>query len=450
MSVITRFPPSPTGFFHIGGARTALFNYLFAASKGGTMYFRFEDTDAERSKREFEEDIQQGMEWLKIPYAWPDIRRQSERSVVYKAHLKMLIEKGAAYEAEASTDNPDKKVIRFKNPNTTITFKDLVRGEVTFKTDELKDFVIARSIDEPLYHLAVVIDDHETAVTHVIRGEDHISNTPRQILILEALGFERPQYAHIPLILAPDRSKLSKRHGAVSVNEYKAQGFLPQAVVNYLALLGWNPGGEQEIFSMQEMVGAFDIAQVQKAGAIFDIEKLKWFNRQHLLRMREDDFSDEVLRILEEEQGKRGQAFEENVAHKLVSIIRERISTWNELREMIALGEFDYFFADPQLVAVDVVQKASTAGDAGRHLASLEEIIHEIPDADFSDAEKIKAAIWPYAEQEGRGNVLWPLRYSLSGRKKSPDPFILTAVLGKETTLRRIKSAVELLARTGQ
>ena len=409
------------------------------------MYFRFEDTDTERSKREFEEDIQQGMEWLKIPYAWPDIRRQSERSDIYKRYLKTLIEKGIAYEAEASTDNPDKKVIRFKNPNTTITFQDLVRGEVTFKTDELKDFVIARSIDEPLYHLAVVIDDDETGVTHVIRGEDHISNTPRQILILEALGFERPQYAHIPLILAPDRSKLSKRHGAVSVNEYKAQGFLPEAVVNYLALLGWNPGGEQEIFSMQEMVEAFDIGHVQKAGAIFDIEKLKWFNRQHLLRMRDDDFSEEALRILEEEQEKRKQPFDENIAHKLLSVIRERVSTWGELREMIAAGEFDFFFADPELVTADVVQKVSTAADAGRHLASVEKIIHEIPEADFSDAEKIKEVIWPYAEQEGRGNVLWPLRYTLSGKKKSPDPFSIASILGKETVLRRIATAVGLL-----
>src|SRR6202142_3545999 len=285
MNVVTRFPPSPTGYLHIGSARTALFNLLFAAHEKGTMYLRFEDTDRERSKDEYEADILAGLAWLGIEYTKPAVLRQSERTTVYQKHLTALIEGGLAYTAETATNNPNKQVIRFKNPGVSITFHDLVRGDVSFDTAELGDFVIAKILDEPLYHLAVVIDDHEMGVTHVIRGEDHISNTPRQILILEALGFERPVYAHIPLILAPDRSKLSKRHGATSVNEYRAAGYVPEALVNYLALLGWNPGGEQELFTLRELIAAFTMDHVQKGGAIFDIEKLRWFSKKKIENM---------------------------------------------------------------------------------------------------------------------------------------------------------------------
>ncbi len=247
------------------------------------MVVRFEDTDRERSKKEFEDDIVAALKWLGLGYETPAVARQSERGEVYQKYFKILLEKGLAYEAEESKDDPSKKVVRFKNPNTRITFTDVVRGEVSVDTTDLGDFVIAKSSTEPLYHLAVVIDDHEMGVTHVIRGEDHISNTPRQILMLEALGFVRPVYAHIPLILAPDKTKLSKRHGAVSVNEYRAQGFIPEALLNYLALLGWNPGGEREVFSLEELMSLFDLAKVQKGGAVFDIEKLKWFNTSILL-----------------------------------------------------------------------------------------------------------------------------------------------------------------------
>src|SRR6185312_1271519 len=260
------------GYLHIGSVRTALFNYLFAEHNKGHMVFRFEDTDLERSKKEFEDDIINGMQWLGLSLDEPV--RQSERTELYKKYLHELIENGHAYEAEESEANPGQKVVRFKNPNKKITFTDAVRGEVTFDTTELGDFVIARTHDLPLYHLAVVIDDHDMGVTHVIRGEDHTSNTQRQILLIEALGFKRPAYAHIPLILASDRSKMSKRHGAVSINEYRAQGFIPEAILNYLALLGWNPGGEKELFTLDELVAQFTLERVHKAGAVFDIEKL--------------------------------------------------------------------------------------------------------------------------------------------------------------------------------
>ena len=226
----TRFAPSPTGVLHLGGARTALFNYLFARRHGGEFLLRIEDTDRKRSRTEYEDEILDSMRWLSLE--WDSFSRQSERVEHYREALSRLIESGAAYVSKetAEKEGDRDEVIRFKNPNNEITFSDSVRGTVTFKTEDLGDFVIARAADEPLYHLTVVVDDAAMNITHVIRGEEHISNTPRQILLQEALGYSRPSYVHIPLILAPDRSKLSKRHGAVSVMEYKDRGYLPDAL----------------------------------------------------------------------------------------------------------------------------------------------------------------------------------------------------------------------------
>jgi len=434
MSVITRFAPSPTGLFHIGSARTALFSYLFAAHEGGEMRLRFEDTDAERSKKEFEKDILDGLTWLGIPYDTSVVMRQSERTDVYRARIQQLLMSGHAYEAEAGTNNPDKKVIRFKNPNTRMSFSDLIRGEVSFDTTDLKDFVIARSVDEPLFHLAVVVDDHEMGVTHVIRGEDHISNTPRQILILEALGYTRPIYAHIPLILAPDRSKLSKRHGAVSVNEYRLQGFLPEAFVNYLALLGWNPGTEQEIFSFERLIKEFTIARVHKSGAVFDMEKMLWINHQHLSRLSDDEY---VLRLTK---------FSDISLDGLpVRLIKERARTFGEAVELIKNGEFQFMSQDISYESALLIKGAKTdAATAKKHLSAVSELLGELRDEDFTP-EKIKEAVFPYATQEGRGAVLWPLRVALSGREKSPDPFMIASLIGKERTLERVKNAIGLL-----
>lgn len=430
--VITRFPPSPTGFLHIGSVRTALFNHLFAAHNGGSMVLRFEDTDRERSKQEFEKDILDGLSWLEIPYTLADNPRQSERADIYKKYLPKLVADGLAYEAEAGKDNPDKKVIRFKNPNKPVTFADAVRGEVTFDTTELGDFVIARSIDEPLYHLAVVIDDYEMGVTHVIRGEDHISNTPRQILLLEALGFSRPEYAHIPLILAPDKSKLSKRHGAVSVNEYKAQGFIPEAFLNYLALLGWNPGGEQEVFTLEELAKAFTLDRVHKAGAVFDIEKLKWFNHEHLKKLSDAEYAARLKEFV----GK-------DIDPRLMPLLKERAKTLKEAAEALEtefalFGELSY---EPALL----LQGGKISNEvASLHLKALAEMFEHIPDEGFT-ATQLKDIVWPYATTQGRGDVLWPLRVALSGREKSPDPFTIAGLLGKAPTQKRIAEAIQKL-----
>ncbi|MBI4093850.1 glutamate--tRNA ligase [Candidatus Kaiserbacteria bacterium] len=431
--VVTRFPPSPTGYFHIGSARTALFNYLFAAHHGGEMYLRFEDTDRARSKKEYEDDILAGLNWLSIEYVKSEPLRQSERTAEHRAYLHALIEKGAAYEAEEN-EQKSGRVVRFKNPNTRVTFEDLIRSTVSFDTTELKDFVIARSVDDPLYHMAVVADDHDTGVTHIIRGEDHISNTQRQILILEALGFERPVYAHIPLILARDKTKLSKRHGAASVNEYRELGYEPEALSNYLALLGWTPPSATEKISREELIAHFDIASVHKSGAVFDVEKLNWLNREYIRELPD-------LRVLREMVARIPQK-DDAIMPKLVPFVRERISIWSDINAMSVSGELDYFFRDPTLDLEKIAWKGSDTATAQRHLATLSNMLAKLPEDGF-DAANVKATVWEYAEKEGRGAVLWPLRFTLSGREKSADPFTIVSIIGKEASLRRIASALE-------
>jgi len=443
MNVITRFPPSPTGNLHIGNARTALFNYLFAHHEKGKMFFRFEDTDKARSKKEYEDDIYASLAWLGIEYANSEIPRQSERTEVYKKYFDSLLANGLAYEAEPSTEHPEKKVVRFKNPGSRIVFNDLIRGEVSFDTAELGDFVIARNVDEPLYHLAVVIDDYEMGVTHVIRGEDHISNTPRQILILEALGFPRPVYAHLPLILAKDRSKFSKRNGSATVREYIDQGYLPEAFLNYLALLGWHPGTDEEIFTKTELIERFNFDQVQKSGAIFDETKLKWVNREHIMRMSPEAFRSYAEQFLS--PGTIAALKEKNLFDALIPVMRERIQTFGELAELDREGEFAYFHIEPSYEVQKLCWKEESPEATKGRLMQAQTLLEGISEALWA-SETVKSALWPYAEQEGRGNVLWPLRYALSGREKSPDPFTIAGIIGRDETTTRIKRAVSKLA----
>jgi len=438
--VITRFAPSPTGNLHVGSARTALFNYLFTRKHGGKFLLRIEDTDKERSKKEFEEDILAGLSWLGISYDG-EIIRQSERTDIYRSYLEKMIESGAAYEAEEN-ENKTGNVIRFKNPNTTVTFNDLIRGEISFDTTELKDFVVAKDRQTPLYHLAVVVDDHEMGVTHIIRGEDHISNTPRQLLIQAAIGAKRPQYAHIPLILAPDRSKLSKRHGAVSVTEYKKEGYLPEALVNFLALLGWNPGTEKEIFGMDELIEDFDIEKVQKGGAVFNEEKLKWFNREHLLALPHESVAPLILEHLSPKLKEKVMADRERGRMVLEQIILPRIHIMKDVEGLEKSGELQMFFEAPTPGIDKLVWKNGTKESSRTHLTH---VIEMLPGT-FENIDAIKNAIMPYADKEGRGDVLWPLRYALSGLEKSADPFTLAFILGKDETIQRIKNAINILS----
>ncbi len=455
--VVVRFAPSPTGVLHVGSARTALFNYLFARKNSGKMILRIEDTDKDRSKPEYEKDIKVGLAWLGIDF--DEEYRQSDRGEVYKKYLEKMIDDGTAFEAEENK-NGTGKIIRFKNPNTKITFEDNVRGEVTFDTTELGDFVIAKDLNSPLYHLGVVVDDHEMGITHVIRGEDGISNTPRQILIQDAIEAKRPNYAHIPLILASDKSKLSKRHSAVSVLDFRKDGYLPEALVNFLALIGWNPGDDREIFSIEELIKEFTLEKIQKGGAVFNTEKLDWFNKEYIRNLE----SKKVVGFVKEwmpERIKQLEGYNDEMLMKITPVILERINKWNDIGAMAEEGEYDYYFEQPQYLVDELFPNNFSRPNNDKedklfwtqekrkeiikkHIQKVVEIMQNISQEDFT-AEKIKEAIWDYATEEGRGNVLWPMRYALSGRDKSPDPFLLVEIFGKDETINRLATAIKKL-----
>jgi glutamyl-tRNA synthetase len=426
--VITRYPPSPTGAFHIGSARTALYNFLFAKKYGGEFLVRFEDTDSERSDKQYEEDILSGLVWLGMKPEAP-ITRQSERTAVYKKYLEAMIASGKAYEAEENASKTA-KVIRFKNPNREVVFTDLIRGDVTFNTTELGDFVIAKAKDQPLYHLTVVIDDAEMEITHVIRGEDHISNTPRQILLIEAMDFAVPLYAHLPLILATDKSKLSKRKDPVSITNYKEEGYLPEALINYMALLGWSPDSDKEIFDLESLVEAFDIKAVHKAGAVFDVEKLRWMNKKYMDMLSDEAFTEMLLPYVSHE----------TIQDDLLRLYRERIRTFSEARDVEK--EFNFLFETPTYDASLLNWKETPTEETVRHLKKIVSLLET--QEDFS-ADAIKEALWEYAEKEGRGNVLWPIRFSLTGAEKSPDPFTVASLLGKDASITRLNNAISIL-----
>ncbi len=453
---VVRIAPSPTGNLHVGTARAALFNFLYARQNGGTFLLRIEDTDKERSTQEFEKNILDGLSWLGL--SWDEMYRQSERTSIYEGELNKLIENGSVYVSQEKQEKEGDRaeVIRFKNPNKRVTFHDEIRGEVSFDTTELGDFVIAKSKTEPLYHFAVVVDDFLSGVTHVIRGEDHISNTPRQILIQEAMGAPRPVYAHLPLILGPDRSKLSKRHGTVSLTEYKERGFLPEAMLNFLALLGFNPGTDQEIFTLDELVKIFDISRVQKGGAIFDEKKLSWMNKEYL-KIKGEEFTNEYIAnaILSSSHAKELDVKEEDL-RKTGFLFSERISLAQELRDEFERGEWDYLFQKPicepsMLIwkkparTTDTVQ--SGGDDTAKTVENMNTIISVIENLDASVWEKtsLKTALDTEAQKIGPGSFFWPLRVALSGKERSPDPVSLMIYFGKQETLTRLKEALSLL-----
>ena len=434
--------PSPTGKFHIGGVRTALFNYLFARHHNGTFIIRSEDTDKERSKPEYEKNMLDTLAWLGLDF--DEFYRQSERTEIYQQHIQKLIDSGHAYEAETSHENPDMPVIRFKNPHKKITFTDLILGDITFDTTELGDFVIARNIKTPIYHLTVVVDDGLTHISHILRGQEHINNTPRQILILEALGFERPQYAHIPLILSPRGGKLSKRDPEViPAFEYVQEGILPAALINFLAFIGWNPGDEREIMSLDELIHAFDIMNVQKSGGAFNIDKLHWINKQYLQTFSDEEFSYYIAPLFVE--FKETPIYNETIMGKIIPIIRERTHYLVDVQKMITEGELDYYFMQPNIDSEKIVWKKDTKEQSIMHLKKAHDVLSTVPEHLFNK-ETTKDILWSYAEQVGKGNLLWPVRFCLSGRDTSPDPFTLLEVLGKKTSLDRISHAVDILS----
>jgi glutamyl-tRNA synthetase len=439
-TVRVRFAPSPTGTLHTGGVRTALFNYLFAKQNNGHFVLRIDDTDKARSTKEFEQDILNGLKWVGFDY--DEICYQSERSELYKKYLNQLLTENKIYvskeEIKKESDLPE--VIRFRNPNKKVKFTDLIKGEIEFDTTELGDFIVAKDLETPLYHFASVVDDFDLGITHLIRGEDHLSNTPRQILMWEALGATMPQFAHLPLILAPDRSKLSKRkHASIaSLNNFIAEGYLSEALINFVALLGWSPQGEkeltnpnEEILSLADLVKLFKLEKVQKSGAIFNVEKLNWINREYLLRLPIPEIVAQTEIFLPELKN----LPESSKLNLIFKILLERIHTFGEIKKMAGAGELTYFFTTPEYPK-ELLKNQN-------YFTALIELIEKIPDNQFT-SDKIKTAVWDYATQKGRGEVLWPMRIALTGQKQSPDPFTVAEVLGKPETLKRLTHARDL------
>ncbi|MEN9881049.1 MAG: hypothetical protein RLZZ308_232 [Candidatus Parcubacteria bacterium] len=432
--IVTRFAPSPTGFLHVGNYRTAVFAYLYAKKMGGSFIVRIEDTDRERSKEEYADNILDSLAWLGLSF--DALYKQSEHVDTHKRYLEQLIAQESAYiSKEEAKDGSGvmRELVRFRNTGEVVVFDDAIRGRIETNTTDLGDFVIAKSLTEPLFHLAVVVDDHEEGVTHVIRGEDHIANTPRQILIARALGFATPVYAHLPLVLSDDRSKLSKRKGALPITTYRDMGYLPETLLNFMAFIGWNPGGEAEIFSLDELVTLFDLSRIHKGSAIFNKDKLAWMNKEHMRRQTTEEQLSRIKEYLSD--------YDEEILIKLLPTIIDRISAYGEIKA-IESTELLFFKEKPTVSIEQVLWKDSDKNEASTHLKAVEEILLY---TDFSSSDVIKNAIMKYAEVHGKGNVLWPLRVTLSGQDKSIDPFTICYVLGYDEVKARISAMVTLL-----
>lgn len=462
-----RFAPSPTGFMHLGNARTALFNYLFVRNQGGKFILRVEDTDYERSTEEAIEVIFSslnylGINWDEGPYY------QSKRLGLYRDYALKLLSEGYAYrcfclpeeiaerkkrvqdvggiykydrhclklneeDLEQVRDRP--YAVRFLVPHKEVGFKDLIRGEISFQGEEIEDFVLLRSDGTPTYNFACVVDDHLLNISHVIRGEDHIPNTPKQILIYQALNWELPQFAHLPMILGPDYSKLSKRHGATSVEAYQRGGYLPQALFNYLALLGASYEPDREVYSKEELIKLFSLDKVSKKAAVFDPEKLKWMNKEHLRMMKDEDLADlmierEYLKSVEDE--KVYETFFNRVyLLKVMRLIKERLTLLSDVQK-----EFAYFFKAPNSYDLEGLKKykvESVLSDLKSFLVILEGL------EDFSAAQ-LEEKLREFAERLGlkARDLIHPLRIALTGKTVSPGLFELMEVLGKNETISRI------------
>ena len=475
--VRVRIPPSPTGFLHFGTARMALFNWLFARQNNGKIIFRPEDTDRERSKPEFEQDIIEGLRWLGLDWdEGPDIGgpyapyRQSERIGIYETYLKKLLEEDKAYycfcskeeleadknamisqglapkysgkcrnldikQSEKRIKNGESAVIRLKIPETVIDFNDIIRGRISFDMSLIGDFVIAKNLKVPLYALAGVVDDYEMKITHVIRGEDIISSTPRQIAIQKALGFNEVKYAHLPLILAPDRSKLSKRYLETSLNDYRKKGYLADAVLNFIALLGWHPLNDKEIMSRHELAVEFDLKRVQKSGAIFNLEKLEWINSQHIKLLSTEKLIEELNNFIPEDWLK-----DKKFLIKVVDVEKDRMKNLVEFKDSA-----DIFFNLPQYDGALLVWKNSSSEIAKTNLMKLLEKLKKMTETKFNKLE-LEQELIPIAEKLGKGEALWPLRVALSGKAASPGPFEIMDVLGKNESISRIESALTKLS----
>ncbi len=414
-SLIDRFAPSPTGLLHIGGARTALYNWLLARGQGGKMILRIEDTDRERSTKENVDFILEALNWLEIDWDEGPIS-QAGNEERHREAIEQLKASGHAYEFEGAT--------RLKVPDEGQTVVvDAIRGDVTFQHENIDDFTIARSDGSPLYNLAVAIDDLDAGVTHVIRGEDHLSNTPRQVMILNALGHKPPVYAHLPLLHGPDGKKLSKRHGAASVQELRDAGYLPEAVINYLALLGWGYDGEQTIFTIEELQKLFTIERVSKSAAIFDEKKLSWMNGLYIREMPLDQLT-----------AKLSAFYGRDVPESIVAICQEKLHTLADFWPMTA-----FFFDGP---VEDEKAQAKFLDEQGKiRLAAARDALAGL---ETFDTPSIETALRGLLEtlEIGANKLFQPIRVAISGTTISPGIFESLELLGREESLKRIEQAL--------
>jgi glutamyl-tRNA synthetase len=418
-----RFAPSPTGFLHVGSARTAGFNWLFARRYGGRFLLRIEDTDQKRSEARYLEEILKDLRWLGIDWDEEPVF-QSRRFDVYRAKAEELIAAGQAYrEGEAVLFRVEK--------GRTIEYKDMIHGSIAWQTDDIKDQVLIKSDGSPAYNFACVVDDSFMGISHILRGDDHISNTPKQILLYEAFGLRPPEFGHMPLILGPDGSKLSKRHGGVSVEEYKGEGFLPQALANYLFLLGWSPGEGREVLTLGEAVKIFEVTAMNAVQAKFDVQKLRWFNAEYIMKAEADDLLP-LLRTQLLEAGTDLAPYDDAYIGRVLDLYRVRIKT---LREFPAMTE--YFFRDDfaaedegKVLLADPVNRERIALLAGR-LESVEPFGHEALEKLFRETAA-ELGIKP-------GQLIHPVRMAVSGRSKGAGLFEMMEVLGKAVVLRRLR-----------
>ncbi|MDD4801322.1 MAG: glutamate--tRNA ligase [Syntrophomonas sp.] len=471
-----RFAPSPTGPLHIGGARSALFNYLFAEHQGGEMVMRIEDTDLERSRREYEDEIIESLQWLGIhwsegiamggengPY------RQTERLDIYQQYYKELLDKGMAYYcfctleelekerqeqiasgkmqrysgkcSELSNQEVEERIqagikpsIRFRVPQHRIyVIDDLVRGRVSFESDNSGDFIIVKSDGIPVYNFGVVIDDILMGITHVIRAEEHLSNTPRQIMLYEALNSPRPEFAHISLILGSDRQKMSKRHGATSLKQYRELGYLPEAMFNFLALLGWSPSGEEEILSAQEIIKHFTLDRVAKSPAVFDLDKLNWVNQQYLKKKSVEELA-EMLKpyLAASEYAADIEKLDEFSYMLLVEAVRDHLVCLSDITKFMDVFFREAVFEEEALQ----ILKEETA------ITVLEYFKEELPQlSEFAEAKEFIKALVKKLGLKAK-NVYMPLRSALSGQTHGPELPFLILIWGREECLRRIDKAI--------
>ncbi len=485
--IVTRFAPSPTGYMHIGGVRTALYAWAFARKNNGTFILRIEDTDKEREVEGSITQIIESLQWLGITWdEGPDIGGphapylQSQRLESYKKYADILVKKGLAYadpytpeEVEGFRKKSEEAKIPFlfrdyrpENPPvwdgsqalrlkvTDIkqsTWEDEVRGTLSAGPEALDDIILIKTDGYPTYNFAHIIDDLEMGVTHIMRSDEFISSTPKFLSIYEALEIKHPHFVTLPPIMAPDgKKKLGKRDGAKDLLEYKTEGYLPEAMVNFLAFIGWNPGGDREIVTPEELVQIFDVSKIHHSGGRFNEEKLDWINREYLKRLSYEEQEEYILKFIPDHI-KRLPKFSITIVHAITPIIIEHISKGSDILKMSEKGEMLYFFFEQPTIDKDgLFFKSSKIPQEGKHLVlasylvTVVSLLQPIHSVDFTK-ENIKEKIWPYAEEIGRGDILWPMRYALSGLDKSPDPFILAEILGKEETLVRLGAAIQIL-----